>query len=319
MVVSINGRKYWLWRAVDADGYVLDALLQSRRDIHLNAATGTSNSTSANSSWSVGVGVGAQFGGNGTGELGFVANAGYGKGSGNTENLSHTNTHINGTGDISIVTNDLALRGATVTGNSVTADVKNLTIESQVDTAKATADQLSLSAQTGFGSTSVSGVTQKATGDAALVTEQSGIHAGTGGLDINVSGQTSLIGGLITSEASAERNNFSTGTLTVVDIDTHSTWKADTYGGSIGTSGIMPSPPVKASENKTGQALSAIGGNIPIAITDPVHQVQDIDTIRRDTDNTNTSLPGLPDLEHILRDQYTTQADLQAAHARGSF
>jgi putative transposase len=36
MVVAIKGRKYWLWRAVDADGYVLDALLQSRR--HKTAA-----------------------------------------------------------------------------------------------------------------------------------------------------------------------------------------------------------------------------------------------------------------------------------------
>lgn len=32
MVVAIKGRKYWLWRAVDADGYVLDALVQSRRN-----------------------------------------------------------------------------------------------------------------------------------------------------------------------------------------------------------------------------------------------------------------------------------------------
>lgn len=32
MVVAIKGRKYWLWRAVVADGYVLDALIQSRRD-----------------------------------------------------------------------------------------------------------------------------------------------------------------------------------------------------------------------------------------------------------------------------------------------
>jgi len=32
MVVSIKGQKYWLWRAVYASGYVLDALLQSRRD-----------------------------------------------------------------------------------------------------------------------------------------------------------------------------------------------------------------------------------------------------------------------------------------------
>ncbi|MBB3386679.1 filamentous hemagglutinin, partial [Rhizobium sp. BK609] len=298
------------------DPLVGDIFLSARNgDINLNAATGTSDSTSANSSWSVGVGVGATFGGGGNGDLGLVANVGYGKGSGDTENLSHTNTHINGTGDITIVTNDLSLRGATVTGNSVTANVKNLTIESQLDTAKAKADQLNLSAQTGFGSTNASGVTQKAKGDAALVSEQSGIHAGTGGLSIDVSGQTSLVGGLITSEAGEGRNSFSTGTLTVTDIDTHSTWKADTYGLSIGTSGIMPTPPVKASENKTGQALSAIGGNIPIIITDPAHQTQDVDAIRRDTNNTNTSLPGLPDLEHILRDQYKTQADLQAAQA----
>ncbi len=32
MVVSVKGKKYWLWRAVDANGYVLDALLQSRRN-----------------------------------------------------------------------------------------------------------------------------------------------------------------------------------------------------------------------------------------------------------------------------------------------
>lgn len=32
VVVSIGGRKYWLWRAVDQDGYVLDEVVQVRRD-----------------------------------------------------------------------------------------------------------------------------------------------------------------------------------------------------------------------------------------------------------------------------------------------
>jgi putative transposase len=32
MVVAIKGKKHWLWRAVDAEGYVLDALVQSRRN-----------------------------------------------------------------------------------------------------------------------------------------------------------------------------------------------------------------------------------------------------------------------------------------------
>jgi Transposase and inactivated derivatives len=32
VVITIHGKKYWLWRAVDQDGFVLDALVQSRRD-----------------------------------------------------------------------------------------------------------------------------------------------------------------------------------------------------------------------------------------------------------------------------------------------
>ena len=32
MLLKIRGRKYWLWRAVDQDGIVLDILVQERRD-----------------------------------------------------------------------------------------------------------------------------------------------------------------------------------------------------------------------------------------------------------------------------------------------
>ncbi len=32
VVISIGGRKHWLWRAVDQDGYVLDEIIQTRRD-----------------------------------------------------------------------------------------------------------------------------------------------------------------------------------------------------------------------------------------------------------------------------------------------
>jgi putative transposase len=32
VVVTIAGKRYWLWRAVDQDGYVLDEVVQSRRD-----------------------------------------------------------------------------------------------------------------------------------------------------------------------------------------------------------------------------------------------------------------------------------------------
>jgi hypothetical protein len=32
VVISIAGKKHWLWRAVDQDGYVLDEIVQSRRN-----------------------------------------------------------------------------------------------------------------------------------------------------------------------------------------------------------------------------------------------------------------------------------------------
>ena len=34
MALTINKHRYWLWRAVDQDGTVLDILVQSRRDQH---------------------------------------------------------------------------------------------------------------------------------------------------------------------------------------------------------------------------------------------------------------------------------------------
>ncbi len=32
VAVTIAGQKHWLWRAVDQDGYVLDEIMQTRRD-----------------------------------------------------------------------------------------------------------------------------------------------------------------------------------------------------------------------------------------------------------------------------------------------
>ncbi|MVA49138.1 IS6 family transposase, partial [Agrobacterium vitis] len=32
VVITIGGRKHWLWRAVDQDGFVIDVLVQSRRN-----------------------------------------------------------------------------------------------------------------------------------------------------------------------------------------------------------------------------------------------------------------------------------------------
>ena len=37
VVISIAGKKHWLWRAVDQDGYLLDEIVQNRRDTKMAA------------------------------------------------------------------------------------------------------------------------------------------------------------------------------------------------------------------------------------------------------------------------------------------
>jgi putative transposase len=50
VVISIGGKKHWLWRAVDQDGLVLDVLIQSRRKRH--APLGVQNASGGYSSTS---------------------------------------------------------------------------------------------------------------------------------------------------------------------------------------------------------------------------------------------------------------------------
>ena len=55
-----------------------------------------------------------------------------------------------------------------------------------------------------------------------------------------------------------------------------------------------------------------------IVITDPDNQKQNIDDLRRDTTDTNTSLPGIPDLQKILSEQLKTQQLYDDAAAKAA-
>jgi filamentous hemagglutinin len=70
-------------------------------------------------------------------------------------------------------------------------------------------------------------------------------------------------------------------------------------------------------ESARGQALSAVSPG-QIIITDPAHQTQNLENLRRDTSNTNTSLPGIPELQDILREQLETQELYQDAAAKAA-
>ena len=290
-----------------------DIALIAGNDINLESAKATTENSSKN--LSVGASVNIDLSG---------GNFNYGQGKGNDKTVTNVNTHVAGSGTVYVNSgNDTNLRGATVSGETVIADIGgNLNIESQLDTATAKAKQVNISGGVGTnaqGQTSggISGSYQTAKGDAAIVSEQSGIHAGEGGFDIKVDGNTKLKGGLITSEADPKDNRLETGTLEFEDLDTHSKWKADTYGGGITGSGPIVSPPIKEGESETGKALSAISPG-EIIITDPDNQEQNIDDLRRDTADTNTSLPGIPDLQKLLSEQLKTQQLYDDAAAKAA-
>ncbi|QWK81321.1 hemagglutinin repeat-containing protein [Ochrobactrum sp. BTU1] len=290
-----------------------DIALIAGNDINLESAKATSENSSKNVSGGVSIDL-----------LNPGVNFNYGQGKGNDTTLTNINTHVTGSGTVYINSgNDTNLRGATVSGETVIADIGgDLNIESQLDTATAKANQVNVSGGVGTnaqGQTSggISGSYQTAKGDAAIVSEQSGIHAGEGGFDIKVDGNTKLTGGLITSEADPENNRLETGTLEFEDLDTHSKWKADTYGGGFGASGPLVSPPIKEGESETGRALSAISPG-EIIITNPDNQQQNVDDLRRDTRETNTSLPGIPDLQKLLSEQLKTQQLYDDAAAKAA-
>ncbi len=291
-------------------------------DVLLESAQELSDHSGKNSSAGAGIGLGINLGlTNGVlvPSAGLTLGGHFGKGRDNGASVTQLNTHVNAKHIELDIGNDMALKGAVInSGDAVTGKVGgNLTIESRLDTRTEKSRQLNVNAGLNAGALDLNGTIQKGDGDAAIVGEQSGIHAGSSGFDLEVGGKTKLIGGLITSQAPEDKNHLTTGTLEASDLDTHSDWKARTYGGGI--SGGLPfvAPSMKEGETETGKARSAIAPGT-IIITDPVHQSQNIADINRDTANTNTSLPGIPDLKKVLDEQYKTQAELQAAMAEAA-
>ncbi|MDM9645788.1 hemagglutinin repeat-containing protein [Rhizobium sp. S163] len=292
----------------DENGKAGDITLSAGHDVVLKSAETMNANTSKNSS--VGLQVGLDLSG---------ASFNYATGKANGSSVSQINSHVNGTGDVYIQSgNDTKLQGAVVSGDSVVADIgHDLIVESQLDIAAQSAKQLSGGGGFGSGGFGLSGTYQKANGEAAVVSEQSGIHAGSSGFDITVGNNTTLIGGVISSQAPASDNWLQTGTLEWQDIDTFSKWQADTYGGGLSLLGPSLAPHLDEGESATGKALAAISP-AQIVITDTANQSQNVGDLRRNTANTNTSLPGLPDLQNILREQLKTQQLYQDASAKAA-
>ncbi|OCA57545.1 hemagglutinin-related protein, partial [Xylella fastidiosa subsp. pauca 11399] len=225
--------------------------LKADGDIALLAAQNTVTNQRDNRGRSAGVGVAVNLGSGGT-SAGLTAHASTSTGSGQSTDLTWSNSHVGGGNLLAIdAGGDLLMKGAIGTAKHVIADIAgNLRIESLQDTHqyRSTDRSLggSLTAGAGFsGSANLNHQTIRS--DYASVTEQSGLFTGDGGYQLTVGGQTHLIGGAITSSLSAIHNGLNsldTGTLILQNIENHATYTATQVnlgggysrnGGTVGT------------------------------------------------------------------------------------
>lgn len=121
---------------------------------------------------------------------------------------------------------------------------------------------------------------------------RAGIHAGRGGFHITVKDNTGLKGGVIDSDASKDKNNLTTGTLTWEDTANKANYKESRAGLNINTDinarynekGITPAIPTGSKDKASSTTKSAIAEGT-ITVTDKVHQTQEISGLHGDTKN----------------------------------
>ena len=142
------------------------------------------------------------------------------------------------------------------------------------------------------------------------VTEQAGIYAGEKGYDIQVKGNTHLKGGIIDSQAPAEKNKLTTGTLTWENIENKAEYKASGKGISYSTGAGVPlnalgllsnmGPTVKDKAGATTQSAVSQG---TITITNKENQTQDIEKLNRNTENSLNKLKEIFDKTKVEEKQ----------------
>ncbi|WP_164261295.1 hemagglutinin repeat-containing protein [Stenotrophomonas maltophilia] len=169
---------------------------------------------------------------------------------------------------------DTTLQGAQLVANQVIGQVAgNLTVRTEQDTDRYKSQQLAAKGEATIGY----GFEGSASGNAAMidsdyrsVREQTGIAAGDGGFQLQVGGNTHLVGAVIASTADPSKNLLSTGSLTVEDLKNRAEFLSASISG--GTSGggspsdgfnfnpsVMPGLPTGDSKSSTTRSGVADG------------------------------------------------------------
>nr|WP_221179077.1 hemagglutinin repeat-containing protein [Pseudomonas brassicacearum] len=259
-----------------------DVSLKADGAINLLSAQNTAHqeSSNSNSGWSAGIGFG--FGeSNG---ITFELAANKGRGSADGDDVTQTNTSIKSGHTLNLQSGgDTNIKGAVASGETVKVKVGgDLNIESLQDTSTYKSQQSSANVGVSlcippfcYGTSSVSGgiAQQHMQSEYASVSEQSGIKAGNGGFQVEVTGNTDLVGAVIasTDKAVADgKNTLSTGTLTSSDIKNKAEYDASSinlsggYGGDIGRDA---NGNASATANRGGPVVASKDG---VSVTTPI-------------------------------------------------
>ncbi len=237
--------------------------------INLIAEQNTASQISHNNSSSSGAGVAASYG-SGGGSIGITANAASARGNADGNDVTYTNTRVSAGNTLKIGSGgDANLKGAVAKGNQIIANVGgNLNIASLQDTSGYQSQQHSADASfivpiVGSGSASVNVSKSKINSTYASVSEQSGFKAGDGGYDVNVAGDTSLVGGVIAASDNALANGNtkfnSGGTLSMTGLQNQAAYQADSMAVSIGMGSNLRTGGGTGSDSGNAQGITRSG------------------------------------------------------------
>jgi Hemagglutinin repeat len=197
-------------------------------------------------------------------------------GKSNGDSTTWLNSQLTAGGTAIITTpSALLLQGADLNAHRVEISAGSLGIISLQDSATTSASNqnagLSISAsESGTVSGNVSAGMGNSRSSFLSVEQQTGIYAGTGGFGINIAGNTNLVGGVIASQAPANDNSLTTGTLSVSNLKNSYSFSGNSLylsGGFSSSDRKNASGAVLGITDNTGEGSVGAGMNIPSAFS----------------------------------------------------
>ncbi|EBV1275491.1 filamentous hemagglutinin N-terminal domain-containing protein [Salmonella enterica subsp. enterica serovar Oranienburg] len=294
-----------------------DITLDAQRDIQLLSGLNTQTLSGKNSSHGASVGAGINVGQN-TG-ITVSASVSAAEGHENGTTLTRANTTLDAGNHVTLnAGRDATLKGAQVSGEKITADIKrNLTLQSGQDSDHYDSKQQSAGAGVsytwgaGAPSASVSLSRDNIHSNFDSVKDQTGLFAGKEGFDVTTGQHTQLDGAVIASTADKTKNRLDTGTLGFKDIHNQADFSARHQGISAGTGGATGSQLLTnlatntlSGVNKSGHDSSTTHAAVSdgsLIIRDTAGQEQDVSTLSRDTDHAANGLSPVFDKEKVQR------------------